>query len=98
VLEPRQNALDVSTNLRKNRDLLSPNVIVSRGRILRSKRESVPIICQVQNMLLCSNSNFLEDLLAGMFADMVTNHDSVSLPEVSHRLGDIRWEDMPLDG
>jgi hypothetical protein len=49
-------------------------------------------------MLLCSNSNFLEDLLAGMFADMVANHDSVSLPEVSHRLGEIRWENMPLDG
>ena len=41
--------------------------------------ELVPIICQIQNMFLCADCDFLQDLLAGVFADMVLYHDAMRL-------------------
>ena len=43
----------------------------------------VPVICHIENMLLRPNSDFFQDLLASVFADMVPNHDAMSLASVS---------------
>lgn len=83
MLKSSQNALDMSTDLRKNRHLLTPIVTVSRVREGETKRKFVPIVGHIQNQFLCSDSNLLEDLLPGVLADVVANHDTMGLSQIS---------------
>lgn len=79
MLEPSYYAFDVSADLWKNRHLLLPITRVSIREQTETKGKLVPIVSQVQNMLLCADCDFLKDLLAGVFADVVLDHDAVCL-------------------
>lgn len=79
MLEPGYYAFNVSTDLGKNRYLLLPSTKVSFLEQAKTKGKLVPIVGQVQDMFLCADCDFLEDLLACVFADMVLDHDAVCL-------------------
>lgn len=41
--------------------------------------DTVPVVGHIQDVLLRSNRDLLEDLLTRMLADVVANHDTVGL-------------------
>ena len=79
MLESGYYALDVSANLWKHGHLLLPMTKVSSLGKIETMEKLVPIVCQIQDMLLCADCDLLQDLLAGVFADMVLYHDAVRL-------------------
>lgn len=79
MLESGYYALDVSANLWKHGHLLFPMTKISSMGKLETMERLVPIVCQIQDMLLCANCNLLQDLLASVFADVVLYHDAVRL-------------------
>lgn len=83
VLEPCYDAVDVSADLGKYRYLLLPITKVSVLEEAETKGKLVPIVGQVQDVFLCADCDFLEDLLAGVLADMVLYHYTVGLFIVS---------------
>ena len=79
VFEPREDILHVSPNLGKDGYSFVPGEKVSQTVIMKSKGRIVPIVSHVQNLILGSNGDFLEDLLAGMLANVVSGHDPLGL-------------------
>jgi hypothetical protein len=79
VLESGYYALDVSANLWKHGHLLLPVTEVSTLGKVKTMEKLVPIVCQIQDMLLCADCDLLQDLLASVFANMVLYHDAVRL-------------------
>lgn len=79
MLEPGYYALDMSADLRKNRHLLLPITKVSVLEKAKTKGKLVPIVGQVQNMLLGADCDLLEDFLAGVLADVVLDHNAMGL-------------------
>ena len=72
----------MNTDLWKNTRCVFPIKSVSHKTFSPLKGDVLQIVSHVKNMLLRSNSNFFENLLAGMFANMVTNHNTVSLLKI----------------
>jgi hypothetical protein len=79
VLEPGYYVLDVRSYLWKNGHLLLPITNVSFLEQAETKGKLVPIVGQVQDMFLCADCDFLEDLLARVFANVVLDHDAMCL-------------------
>ena len=82
VLKPGQNAFNVNTDLWKNTRCVFPIKAVSYKTFSPLKGDVLQIVGHVKNMLLGSNGNFFENLLAGVLANMVTNHNTVSLLKI----------------